>query len=52
VRALQILLSIVVMIGVPLAALVLAYGYGDGDSMHADIRQLMRDVADLLGIDY
>jgi len=52
VRALQILLSILVMIVVPVAALVLAYGYGDGASLHDDAISLMKDVAGLLGVRY
>jgi molecular chaperone DnaK len=49
-RFLQIVLSVLVMIVVPLAALVLSYGYGNGDSLPADAENLVRDVRDLLGI--
>ena len=52
VRALQILLSIVVMIAVPVAALVLAYGYGNGDPLRVDATNVVKDIADLLGIQY
>jgi molecular chaperone DnaK len=52
VRFLQILLSIVVMIAVPLAALVLAYGYGDGDSLTDNATNVVKDIAGLLGLHY
>jgi hypothetical protein len=39
------------MVAVPLAALVLAYGYGSGRSLHAEVTRVVHDVADLLGID-
>jgi actin-like ATPase involved in cell morphogenesis len=48
-RALQILLSMLVMIAVPVAAMVLAYGYGNGDSLREDATNLVRDIAGLLG---
>jgi hypothetical protein len=50
VRALQIMLSVVVMIAVPLAALLVAYGYGNGDSLTVDAENLVRDIRSLLGI--
>jgi actin-like ATPase involved in cell morphogenesis len=50
VRGLQILLSIVVMVSVPIAALVLAYGYGDGASLPDDAANVLQDIADLIGI--
>ena len=49
-RFLQIMLSIVVMVTVPMAALVVAYGYGNGDSLVVDAHNLVRDVENLLGI--
>ena len=49
-RFLQIVLSIVVMVTVPLAALVVAYGYGNGDSLVVDAQNLVRDIENLLGI--
>ena len=49
-RFLQVLLSIIVMITVPLVALVVAYGYGNGEPLTVDAENLMRDVAELLGI--
>ena len=49
-RFLQILLSFVVMVTVPLAALVVAYGYGNGDSLVVDAQNLVRDIENLLGI--
>jgi len=49
-RFLQIMLSIVVMVTVPLAALVVAYGYGNGDSLVVDAKNLVRDIESLLGI--
>jgi molecular chaperone DnaK len=50
VRFLQILFSIVMMIVVPLAALVLAYGWGYGEPIQDDAVDLVKDLADLLGI--
>lgn len=49
-RFLQILLSIIVMIVVPLIALLLAYGWGNGEKIQDDAVDLIRDIADLLGI--
>ncbi|HEX5200755.1 MAG TPA: Hsp70 family protein [Actinoplanes sp.] len=50
VRFLQIMLSILVMILVPLVALVVAYGYGNAEPLTVDAENLVRDLADLLGI--
>jgi molecular chaperone DnaK len=50
VRFLQILLSILVMIVVPLAALLVAYGWGNGEPIQDDAVDLIKDIADLLGI--
>jgi hypothetical protein len=49
-RFLQIVLSVLVMVCVPLAALLLSYGYGNGDSLPVDAENLVRDIRDLLGI--
>nr|WP_221375897.1 Hsp70 family protein [Actinoplanes polyasparticus] len=49
-RFVQILLSILVMIAVPVAALVIAYGYGNGYPIRTDIENLISDLGDLLGI--
>jgi len=49
-RFLQIMLSIVVMVTVPLAALLAAYGYGNGDSLEVNAHNLVRDIVNLLGI--
>ncbi|MFI6072745.1 Hsp70 family protein [Actinoplanes sp. NPDC051343] len=49
-RFLQILLSIVVMVVVPLVALLLAYGWGNGEPIQDDAVDLVKDIADLLGI--
>ncbi|WP_433297243.1 Hsp70 family protein [Actinoplanes sp. CA-030573] len=49
-RGMQILFSIVVMIAVPLAALVVAYGYGNAEPLTDDARHLWHDIAQLLGI--
>jgi uncharacterized membrane protein len=49
-RGLQILLSILVMLVVPVVALVVAYGYGNGDSLDVDATNLVDDIRDLLGI--
>jgi hypothetical protein len=52
VRFLQILVSILVMIVVPLAALLIAYGWGNGDPIRQDATNLVRDIANLLGLHY
>jgi len=49
-RTLQILFSVVVMIGVPLIALVLAYGYGNDLPIEQDVRNLIEDLRGLVGI--
>jgi hypothetical protein len=49
-RTLQILFSILMMIAVPVAALIIAYGYGNGDSLQVDATNVFRDIAELLGI--
>jgi hypothetical protein len=43
-------LSLLVMIVVPATAVLLAYGYGNGDPIQVDAENLLRDIADLLGI--
>ncbi|MGX6606932.1 Hsp70 family protein [Micromonosporaceae bacterium Da 78-11] len=50
VRGLQILLSVLAMIAVPIVALVLAYGYGNGDSLADDAYNVLSDIVELLGI--
>jgi molecular chaperone DnaK len=50
VRFVQILLSIVFMIAVPLVALLLAYGWGNGEPIQDDAVDLVRDIANVLGI--
>jgi molecular chaperone DnaK len=50
VRFLQILFSVLAMIIVPLAALLLAYGWGNGEAIQDDAVDLVKDIADLLGI--
>ena len=49
-RFLQVLLSVLVMIAVPLVALVLAYGYGNGHSLQQDTVDLIDDIRKLLGV--
>jgi len=49
-RFLQVLVSIVVLISVPLLAMVLAYGYANGDPMVDDARQVFSDIARHLGL--
>jgi len=49
-RFVRFMLSLLVMTVVPLAALVLAYGYGNGDPIDVDARNVLRDILDLLGI--
>jgi hypothetical protein len=50
VRALQILISIVMMLGVPLFALLLAYGYGNGAPLSVDAENLLQEIRELLGL--
>lgn len=50
VRFLQVLLSIAVLIAVPLLAMVLAYGYGNGDAIEDDARHVLEDIARYLGL--
>jgi hypothetical protein len=50
VRFLQFLLSVFFMLAVPLIALFLAYGYGNGVSLSQDWANLIDDIRDLLGI--
>ena len=38
------------MTAVPLVALLLAYGYGNGDALTVDAENLLRDIRDLLGL--
>jgi len=45
-----VLLSILVLISVPLIAMVLAYGYGNGHSIEQDARDVLDDIARLLGL--
>ncbi|WP_127497506.1 Hsp70 family protein [Actinoplanes solisilvae] len=49
-RALQVLLSILVMIVVPLVALVLTYSYGNDLSVEENVRNLIREIRGLVGI--
>ncbi|MFF5080119.1 Hsp70 family protein [Actinoplanes sp. NPDC000266] len=49
-RFLQVTFSIVLMIVVPLVALVVAYGYGNGDSLPLDAENLWNEIRELLGI--
>jgi hypothetical protein len=50
VRFLQILLSVLALIAVPLVAMLLAYGYGNGDSIEQDARHVIEDIARLVGL--
>ncbi|XVU24438.1 Hsp70 family protein [Actinoplanes sp. CA-054009] len=50
VRFLQVTFSITLMIVVPLVALVVAYGYGNGDSLPLDAENLWNEIRELLGI--
>jgi hypothetical protein len=38
------------MVVVPLVALLLAYGWGNGEPIQDDAVDLVKDIADLLGI--
>ncbi|MEU4428239.1 Hsp70 family protein, partial [Actinoplanes sp. NPDC024001] len=48
-RAMQILLSVLTMIVVPLVALVFAYGYANGKPLDQDAVAVFEDLAELLG---
>jgi hypothetical protein len=49
-RAVQLFFSVLIMTVVPLAAMVLSYGYGNGEPLATDAVNLVRDLRDLLGI--
>ena len=49
-RFLQVLLSILMLVAVPLLAMVLAYGYGNGDSIEQDALAVLEDIARFLGL--
>ncbi|GIE83993.1 Hsp70 family protein [Actinoplanes regularis] len=49
-RFFQILLSVLTMICVPLAALILAYGYGNGFSWQQDAIDVFNDIASLFNV--
>jgi hypothetical protein len=49
-RFLQVLLSILMLSAVPLVAMVLAYGYGNGKSIEQDAVDVLRDIARFLGL--
>ncbi|GIF03038.1 Hsp70 family protein [Actinoplanes siamensis] len=49
-RFFQVLLSVLTMICVPLAALILAYGYGNGLSWQQDAIDVFNDIATLLNL--
>ncbi|MEV6490285.1 Hsp70 family protein [Actinoplanes sp. NPDC051633] len=49
-RFIQVILSIAVLIAVPLLAMVLAYGYANGDPIVDDARQVFSDIARYLGL--
>ncbi|WP_328461761.1 Hsp70 family protein [Actinoplanes sp. NBC_00393] len=48
-RAVQILLSLLTMVLVPIVALVLAYGYANGDPLQEDAINVFEDLGNLLG---
>lgn len=50
VRAIQILFSVMVMITVPVAALVLAYGYNNDEPIEQDVINVFRDILELLSL--
>jgi actin-like ATPase involved in cell morphogenesis len=49
-RTLQVLISLLVMITVPIVALILAYGYGNNATIEQDAVNVFKDIADLLGL--
>ncbi|WP_230858659.1 Hsp70 family protein [Actinoplanes aureus] len=48
-RAMQILISLITMVLVPIVALVLAYGYANGAPLQEDAVNVFEDLAELLG---
>jgi Hsp70 protein len=50
VRFLQLLFSFLVMLAVPVAALVLSYGYGNGESIEQDAVNVFEDILRITGI--
>jgi hypothetical protein len=51
-RFLQVLFSVLLLIAMPVLAMVLAYGYGNGDSLTDDALHVARDIARLVGIEF
>jgi actin-like ATPase involved in cell morphogenesis len=49
-RAFQILLSLIVMITVPIAALILAFGYGNDATIEQDAVDVFKEIAELVGL--
>ena len=49
-RGVQILLSVLAMLLIPLAALVLSYGYGNKVPLREDAVNVFKDLAKLLGL--
>lgn len=49
-RFLQVLISVLVLITVPLVAMLLAYGYGNGYDIEDDARHVVQDIARYLGL--
>jgi multisubunit Na+/H+ antiporter MnhG subunit len=45
-----VLISLFVLVTVPVVAMVVAYGYGNGEPLTNDAWKLARDVADVLGL--
>ena len=51
-RFLQVLFSVLLLVAMPVLAMVLAYGYGNGDSLADDALHVARDIARLVGIEF
>ncbi|WP_433791901.1 Hsp70 family protein [Actinoplanes sp. CA-252034] len=49
-RTLQVLISLLVMITVPVAALILAFGYGNNTTIEQDAIDVFKEIAELLGL--
>jgi hypothetical protein len=47
-RSLQVMISVTVLVGAPLAAAVLAYGYGNGLPLQQDAIELVKDLVRLI----
>ena len=48
----QVVFSLLLLVTLPVLAMVLAYGYGNGESLQEDALHVARDIARLVGITF